>query len=558
MTSLLPGLGLLRRYRRTWLRTDVLAGLTVGAMLIPQSMAYAELAGLAPEFGFYAVIVPLVVYALVGTSRHLGVGPEPGTAILAATGVGSIAAGDGERYITLMAALALVVAAICLVAWVARLGFLASALSKPVLVGYITGVGLTLLSSQIAPFTGVSISADRFFGRFREFAGELGQIDPQTLGVGAATLALILVLRWRAPRLPGALMGVILASIVVALFFGDDAGLRLVGAIPSGLPTPHIPDVSAGDIAALLPVAAGIALVGYSDNVLTARSIAARHGYKIDANQELLALGLTNLTSGFSQGFPLSSSASRTAVPAALGSKTQLVSLVAAGFVVVTLVSARSLLAEIPRAALAAVIVSAAIAIIDIDGYLSLWRINREEAVLAIFAALGVIVFDVLTGVLIAITLSVLVSLYHIARPHDAVLGDYPELDGWVEASTFPEAFTEPGLLVYRFDAPLFFMNTERFQERVEAALASTLGDTHWVVLDFEGIGAVDATASDGLEELVDRLVRLGVLVVAIARANVTVVDRLQRAGTLEPEGPIRIFPTINSAVRAFRSRTRA
>jgi high affinity sulfate transporter 1 len=555
--GLLPGLGILRRYRREWLRLDLLAGLTVGAMLIPQSMAYAELAGMAPEYGFYAVIGALVVYALVGTSRHLGVGPEPGTAILAATGVGAIAAGDGTRYVALMAALALVVAAICIVAAIARFGFLASALSKPVLVGYITGVGLTLLSSQISAFSGVSISEDNFFTRFRELAVGLDGVHAATLAVGAATLVFILVLRRHAPPLPGALLGVLVASLVVVLL-GDDSGVRLVGAIPGGLPLPRLPDVALADLGRLLPVAAGIAIVGYSDNVLTARSIAVRKGYKVDANQELLALGLTNLSSGFTQGFPLSSSASRTAVPAALGSKTQLVSLVAAACVVLTLVGAGSLLGEIPRAALAAVIVSAAIAIIDVAGYRSLWQVSREEFVLAVLAALGVIVFDVLTGVLIAVTLSIVVALFRIARPHDAVLGDYPELDGWVEASTFPEAKTEAGLLVYRFDAPLFFMNSERFQERVELLLAELVGEQDWVVLDFEGIGTLDATALDGLKEVTDRLSNVGVKVVAVARPNVSVVARLRRAGLVAPGGPIQVFPTINSAVRTFRSRQRS
>ncbi len=227
----------------------------------------------------------------------------------------------------------------------------------------------------------------------------------------------------------------------------------------------------------------------------------------------------------------------------------------AAGFVVLTLLGLGPLLSEIPRAGLAAVIISAGIAIIDVEGYRALWRVSREEFVLACVAALGVIVFDVLTGVVIAITLSVMVALYHIARPHDAVLGDYPELDGWVEAAAFPQATTEPGLLVYRFDAPLFFMNLERFQERVESALSR--GAAEWVILDFEGIGALDATALDGLEELLGRLERAGVRTVAIARANAEVLGRLRRTRLVEPGGAIRIFATINAAVRAFRFRPR-
>lgn len=552
VANLLPGLGVLRHYQRGWLRPDLVGGLTVGAMLVPQSMAYAELAGLAPEYGFYAVVGALVVYALVGTSRHLGVGPEPGTAILAATGVGAIAAGDPERYVALMAGLALVVAAICVVAAVARLGFVASVLSKPVLVGYITGVGLTLLSSQIAGFTGVPIEGDRFFPRFRKLAGSLDEVHLGTTAVGAATLALILVLRRRAPTAPGALIGVVAATVVVAAFGLGDRGVALVGDIPTGLPVPGLPDVSLSDVGRLLPVAGGIALVGYSDNVLTARSIAARHGYRIDANQELLALGLTNLTAGLSQGFPVSSSASRTAVPASLGTRTQLVSLVASASVVATVLVLAPALGEIPRAALAAVIVSAAIAILDVPGYRALWRVSREEAVLAAVAALGVIVFDVLVGVLVAVSLSIVVAFYRIARPHDAVLGDYPGLDGWVGVDRYPEAVTERGLVVYRFDAPLFFVNADRFRARVDAALEDSPDEEEWLVLDFEGIGALDATALDTLADLVEQV---DVDVVAVARANDDVLDRLARGGLIEPAGRVRVYPTINGAVRAYRHR---
>lgn len=556
LPGLLPGLAVLRGYRRAWLSADLVAGATVGAMLIPQSMAYAELAGMPPEYGFYAVLGALVVYALVGTSRHLGVGPEPGTAILAATGVGAIAAGDPDAYVALMAALALLVAGLGIVGWAARLGFIASVLSKPVLVGYITGVGLTLLSSQIAAFTGVAIEGDRFFPRFAELARELGDVDPATLALGGGVLLLILALRRWAPRLPGGLIGVAIATLVVWLASPGDPAVPVVGAIPEGLPALGVPDVSRADLLALLPVAAGILLVGFTDNVLTARSIAARHGYRIDPHQELLALGLTNLSAGLSQGFPVSSSASRTAVPASLGSRTQLVSLVAASMVVATLLVLSPVLGEIPRAALAAVIVAAALSIIDVPGYRALWRVSRQEAVLAVVAALGVIVFDVLVGVLVAVTLSIVIALGRIARPHDAVLGDSPGLDGWVEVDAYP-ARTEPGLLVYRFDAPLFFLNADRFSARVERALEDNPGEEEWVVLDCEGIGGLDATALDALADLVERLGGLGIARISVARANTDVVRRLRTAGLLAPDGPLHLYPTINSAVRAFREHRR-
>ena len=552
----MPGIVVARRYERDWLRGDIIGGLTVGAMLVPQSMAYAELAGMPPEAGFYAVLGALIVYAVFGTSRHLGVGPEPGTALLAAAGVGALAGGDPARYAALMAALALTVAGLCIAASALRLGFVAAVLSKPVLVGYITGVGLTLVSSQLAGLLGLSVEADRLFPRVAEVIGELDAIHGPTLAVGATCLTVILALRGFAPRLPGGLLAVVGASIAVALSGLDDDGVRLVGALPQGLPSPGAPEVSMADIGQLVPIAAGIALVGFTDNLLTARSIAARRRQAIDPNQELLALGLTNLVSGLSRGFPVSSSASRTAVPASLGSATQLVSVIAAGFVVASLTVARPLLEHIPRAALAAVIVAAAIAIIDVAGFRSLWRVNREEALLAAAAAAGVVVFDVLVGVVIAVVLSTLVALAHVARPHDAVLGDAPGLDGWVDVDAYPHAETEPGLLVYRFDAPLFFVNVGRFCERVQQVLADNPGQEEWLVLDFEGVGALDATATDALADLVERLRESGGLVdLSVARANDDVLALLDRADLLAPRGPLTAHPTINAAVRAYRER---
>lgn len=552
---LMPGLDVLRGYQRSWLRPDVLAGLTVGAMLIPQSMGYAELAGLAPQYGFYAVIGALVVYALVGTSRHLGVGPEPGTALLAASGVGVVAAGDPARYVTLMAALALLVAGVCMLAWVLRLGYLASMLSKPVLVGYITGVGLTLVSSQLSGLTGVPIDADDFLPRLGQFVTRLGGIHWPTAALGAATLALMLVVRWRRPTAPTALIGVVLATVAVALFSLAEHGVVLVGSIPAGLPRPGLPDVSWGDLSALLPAAAGIALVGFTDNVLTARAIAARHGYRIDPNQELFALSLTNLSSGLSQGFPLSSSASRTAVPASLGSRTQLVSVVAAAFVVASLLLARPLLSEIPRTALSAVILLAAFIIIDVPGFVSLAKVSPAECALAVVATTAVLVLGVLYGILFAVGLSIAVALAHIARPHDAVLGDMPDIDGWVDIEEYPNAVTSPGLVVFRFDAPLFFVNAERFSDRVRQVLLDNPGTEEWFVMDCEGIGALDASALDALRELFEVLAGEGVQVIAVARANERVLHRLERAELLQPVGPLHAFPTINGAVRAFHAR---
>lgn len=548
------GWQLVRQYRRGWLPADLLAGVTVAALLVPQCMAYAEIARMPPETGFYAALLALVVYAVLGTSRHLGVGPEPGTAILAATGVSAVAAGDPGRYLSLMALLALLVGAVCIIGFVARLGFVADLLSKPVLVGYITGVGLTLLSSQLQKLTGISIDADTFFPRVGEFVRHLGDVHGATVAVGLGSLAAILALKRAAPRLPAALIVVTAAGVVVALLSLTDRGVAVVGDIPSGIPTLALPDISRDDLRALLPTALGIAVVGYSDNVITARSVGSRLGYRIDANRELLALGAENVAAGVSGGFPVSSSASRTGAAAALGSRTHLVGLIAAMTLAVALVTIRPLLEHIPAPALAAVIVAAALAIIDVAGYRSLWEVSRAEFALAVVAALGVMVFDVLVGVLIAVALSVAVALYRIARPHDAVLGGVADLDGWVEVGGPAGATTLPGLLVYRFDAPLFFANTSWFEDRLRNALASNPGEERWVILDFEGVGSVDASAADALGEIVESLLAGGVQTVGVARANDQASDRLARAGLLAPAGPVRTFLTINQAVRAYRS----
>jgi high affinity sulfate transporter 1 len=552
------GARILRGYRHSWLRPDLVAGLTVGAMLVPQSMAYAELAGVPAATGLYAALLAPVAYALVGTSRHLGTGPEPGTAILAATGVAAVAgtSGDGVRYLSLMAALALMVAAIAGLGWLLRLGFVAQLLSKPVLVGYISGVGLVLLSSQLAAFTGVPITSGTFFPRVVEFAGDLDAVRLVTVALATGCLVVILALRRRAPAMPGALIAVGLAAIVSVLFDLPGRGDPTIGPIPSGLPPLAVPDVTLGDLQRLLPVALGVTFVGFSDNVLTGRAIATRMDYRIDANQELAGLAAANLGAGIAQGMPVSSSASRTAVAASLGGVTSVVSIVASAVVAATLLVAGDVLAVVPRAALAAVIVAAAFAIIDVTGFRALWRVSRTEFGLAVVTSLGVMVFDVLVGVLIALALSVLVAVGRMAQPEDAILGARDDLDGWVPTTTDPRARTLPGLLVYRFDAPLFFVNAEHFRTRLERLLDENPGEEEWVVLDFEGIGEIDATALDGLAEVAELLIARNVTTIAVARANHRTLDRLERAGLLAPQGPIERFPTINAAVTAFERRT--
>lgn len=547
----LPELVRSGEYRRSWLRPDVLAGLTVAAMLVPQAMAYAELGGLPPSAGFRAALVALPIYALIGTSRHLGIGPEPGTAILAAAAAAQLAAGDPLRYAALMATIAGLVGLVALLAGVFRFGFAADLLSKPVLVGYITGVGLTLLTSQLRPFTGVTIDADNPFARVGQFVTGLAEIDGPTLAVGLSTLLVILVLRHTRPSWPGALIGLSGAMVAVAVL---DADVAVVGQIEAAVPRFAVPDVGWADVTSLFPAAAGVALIGYTDNILTARSISAKEGYDVDANRELLALGAVNVAGSLGGGFPMSSSASRSFVPATIGSRSQLSSIVTFVAVLIFLLLGRSLLADIPRAGLAAVIVAAAFAVIDIEGFRRIAALSRSEAAVAVVTCLAVIGVDLLTGVLVAVGLSMLLTLGRVARPHDAILGEGAGLDGWIAVD---DERAEPlsGLLVYRFDGPLFFANGEYFLERVRAAIEANPGEETSVVLDMEGIGSVDTTAVDHLDELLTDLETKGI-VVSVARTNAKVLALLTRAGITDRLGSDRVFPTINAAVDDHRRRT--
>ena len=542
-----------RRYERSWLGPDLVAGLTVGAMLVPQAMGYAALAGLAPQYGFYAAIPRWWCTRLWAPAAISGLAPSLGTAILAAAAVAGLAGGDDGRYVALMAALALVVAGLSLVGSVLRLGRLASLLSRPVLVGYITGVGLTLLSSQIATFTGVRITAGTFFPRWWQFVTHLGEVHAATLALGVAALVVLLALR-RWPVFPGALIAIAVVTLVAAAWGLDGRGVPLVGAIPSGLAGPSWPDVTIRDLLDLVPAGAGIALVGFTDNVLKAAPSPVTRTTELTPTKSCSR-------SAPSTSLPVSFRVSRSPrVPVAPRCPRRWG-------------HARSWYRSSPRAlwsspwwpcarrwprspgsAIAAVIIAAAFHIIDLPGMRDLWALSRTESALAIVTSLGVIVAGVLPGVLLAVGLSLAVALSRIARPHDAVLGDAPGVDGWVDIEEFPTARATDGLLVFRFDAPLFFLNIERFTERVEQAFAANPGEERWFVMDCEGIGAIDVSAVDGLRELLAQLGARGVVVVAVARANDKVLAMLRRADLLQPDGPMRDYPTIDSAVKAFRA----
>ena len=552
--SILPGLEQFRGYQRQWLRGDALAGVTVAAYLVPQVMAYATVAGLPPVAGLWAALAPLAVYAVLGSSRQLSVGPESTTALMTATALAPLALGDPGRYAALAAAAALLVGAICFVAGLVRIGFLADLLSRPVLVGYMTGVAVIMIGSQLSKVTGVPVEGDEFVDQVRSFIEGLDGVHWPTAALSAAVLVLLLALARLVPRLPGPLIAILLATAAVAVFSLDRNGIRVIGEIPAGLPTPSLPGVGWADLSALVIPAAGIAIVAFSDNVLTARTFAARHSQRVDANAELRALGVCNVGTGLLHGFPVSSSGSRTALGDALGSRTQLYSVVSLVLVVVVMVAGRGVLANFPMAALGALVVYAALRLVDVPEFKRLARFRQSELILALATTASVLLFGVLYGVLVAIVLSILDLLRRVARPHDAVLGFVPGVAGMHDLDDYPEADSVPGLVVYRYDAPLFFANAENFRQRALAAVDDNRDPVNWFVLNAESNVEVDLTALDILDQLRAELKSRGIEF-AMARVKQDLRDALEAAGLIDKIGEDRIFMTLPTAVEGYRNR---
>jgi SulP family sulfate permease len=552
-----PGLAQFRGYERSWLRGDVIAGVTVAAYLVPQVMAYATVAGLPPVVGLWAALVPLTVYAVLGSSRQLSVGPESTTALMTATALAPLAAGDPGRYAALAAAAALLVGAICFVAGLVRLGFLADLLSRPVLIGYMAGVAVIMIASQLGKVTGVSVEGEEFLDQVRSFMSGVGSVHWPTIALAVSVFVVLLVLAWLSPRIPGPLIAILMAAIVVSAFSLHRLEIKVVGEIPSGFPAPGFAGVGLTDLTALVIPAAGIAVVAFNDNVLTARAFAFRHGQEVDANAELRALGICNVGAGLMRGFPVSSSGSRTALGDAVGSRTQLFSIVTLVIVLLVMLAGRGVLAMFPTAALGALVVYAALRLIDVSEFKRLARFRRSELILALATTVAVLVFGVLYGVLVAIGLSILDLLRRVAHAHDAVLGFVPGIAGMHDIDDYPQAHLVPGLLVYRYDAPLFFANAEDFRERALAAIDDYPEPVEWFVLNAEANVEVDLTALDALDQLRAELARRGI-VFAMARVKQDLLGPLEAAGLIDKIGEERIFPTLPTAVEAYHNRRTA
>jgi SulP family sulfate permease len=519
-TVSLPLFTSLRGYRRASFRVDLTAGLLIVAIAIPLSMGMAEVAGMPPIAGLYACVLPLVAYAALGSSRQLVIALDASTAMIVAVAVAPLAGGDPVRYAALVGGLTILAGSILLLAGTVRMGLLADFLSEPVLLGYQAGLAIVVIASQVPRMLGVTTDATTTVGRYRESLLALDRVNAWSIVIAVGAFMTMLVLRrWK--RVPGALIAIAGATAIVAVLDLAAEGVAVLGPLPSGIPPLGLPDIGLGDLRDLVPGAAAIALVAAADTLVSSRAFAARNGYEVDANRDLIGLGAANISAGVSGGITVSASAARTAVAESVGSRTQLAGLTAAATMTLVLVFATGFLRDVPVPALAAVVTAAVLRLFEPAAMRTLWHVRRTEFAIAIAAMAGVALIGVLEGVVIAMALSLFDFLQRTSHPHDAVLGVVPDRPGFHDMLRVPGTGAIDGALVFRFDAPLFYANAQRFRSRVRS-LTRRLDDLRLVVLEASTIPDIDVTAARMLGELRQELGARGVrLVVADAVGSV-------------------------------------
>ena len=552
MLRWLPGIRLLREYSPGWLRHDLVAGIVLTTMLVPVGIAYAEASGIPGIYGLYATIVPLIAYAIFGPSRILVLGPDSSLAPLILAVVLQLSNGDPARAVAVGGMMAIVSGLVCVAAGVARLGFITELLSKPIRYGYMNGIALTVLLSQLPKLLGFKIDAE---GPLRQTVAiargvMAGETNAVSLAVGAGALVAILVLK-RVPRVPAILIAVVGATVAVALFDLAAKGVSVLGPLPYGLPTFAIPAITMADLRPVIVGGLAVALVSFADTSVLSRAYAARMKMPVDPNQEMIGLGAANLAAGFFQGFPISSSSSRTPVAEAAGSRTQLTGVVGAVAIAVLLLVAPNLLQNLPTPALAAVVIASAIGLFEIGDLRRIYRIQQWEFWLSMACFAGVAVFGAIPGIAIAIVIAVIEFLWDGWRPHSAVLGRAEGVKGYHDITRYPNARRVPGLVLFRWDAPLFFANAELFHDRVLDAVAKSPTPVRWVVVAAEPVTSVDVTAGDMLVELQDNLRASGVDL-CIAEMKDPVKDKLKRFGLFPKFGDKRFFATVGEGVAAY------
>ena len=549
----LPGLQTLRSYEAAWLRHDIAAGLVLTTVLVPVGIAYAVASGVPGIYGLYATIVALLAYALFGPSRILVLGPDSSLAAVILAVVLPLSGGDPMRAIALAGMMAIVSGSACILAGVARLGFVTELLSKPIRYGYMNGIALTVLISQLPKLFGFSIDSQ---GPLRDLwaiatAVQGGRANGTAFAVGAGTLGVILLLKG-SQRVPGILVAVVGATVAVGMLdLAAQAGVSVLGSLPQGLPAFAIPWITTADIQPVVIGGLAVALVSFADTSVLSRSYAARTRSYVDPNQEMVGLGVANLAAGFFQGFPISSSASRTPVAEAAGARTQLTGVVGALSVALLLLVAPDLLRHLPSGALAAVVIASAIGLIEVTDLRRIFRIQRWEFWLSIVCTVGVAVLGAIAGIGLAIVIAVIEFLWDGWRPHSAVLGRAEGLKGYHDIERHPEARVIPGLVLFRWDAPLFFANAELFHERALDAVAASPTLVRWLVVAAEPVTSVDVTAADVLAEL-DQTLHAAGIELCFAEMKGPVKDKLKRFGLFARLGQEAFFPTVGAAVGRY------
>lgn len=544
-----PGVDTALHYRRDWLWPDLRAGVVVTALLIPAGMGYAQVAGLPPETGLYATIVPLLAYAVFGPSRILVLGPDSALAPIIAAAILPLALGDDDRVVALAGLLAIMVGAILLLGGILRLGFVTDLISKPIRVGYLNAVAVLVLISQVPKLLGFSIDSASPLRDLVSIVGGIsaGEVQVMALAFGLGSLAVIVVLTWLRSPVPGVLVAVVGATALTAIL-GLSGALPVVGALPQGLPAPALDGLEWADVAALALPAAGIALVAFTDTAVLSRTFAARRGETVSGSGEMAAIGAANIAGGIFGGFPISASSSRTPVAEQAGSKSQLTGVVGAVLIVAFMLLVPGLTEFLPAATLAAVVIVAAARLIDLRGFLRLVRMDRTDALLSGAAFLGVLVFGVLEGIAVTIGLSLLAFVIHSWRPYRAELGRVTGLRGYHDLTRYPEGERIPGVLILRFDAPLFFANGGIFEDFVRSRVRAAGPGIRTVILAAEPITDIDTTAIDELVELDDFLRSHGITLV-LAEMKDPVIDVLRAYGLEERFPPERFAPTVGAAV---------
>jgi high affinity sulfate transporter 1 len=550
----IPGITMMRAYQRGWFAKDLIAGLVLTAILVPAGMGYAEVAGLPAIYGLYATIVPLIAYAIFGPSRILVLGPDSALVAVIAATVLPLAAGDTDRAVLLAGVLAVLSGALCILAGIARFGFVTDLLSKPIRYGYLNGIALTVLVGQLPKIFGFSVSGGDFLEETSGLVQGILNRGPNwtAFAIGSACLIVILSFKRWMPKIPGVLIAMIGSIMVTALFdLATKAGISVVGRLPQGLPGFRIPIVSSHEIGAMFAGAIAIALVSFADMSVLSRTFALRGGYKVDTNQEIIALGVANVASGLFRGFSITSSATRTPVAESAGAKTQVTGLVGAACIALLLVFAPKLLQNLPTAALGAVVICACISLVEISGVRRLYQLRRVEFLLSIVCFLGVALLGVIQGIFIAVGLALFAFIWRAWRPHDAVLGRVDGLKGYHDISRHPEAKRIPGLVLFRWDAPLFFANAGVFHEHVLQAVADAPTPVKWVVVAAEPVTDIDITAAEALAELDADLHKEG-MELCFAEMKGPVKDHLKRYGLFTQLGTENFFPTIGQAVDRY------